>query len=404
MLALRAQALFDGAAVTRGPVLVLVEGGRIVAVDRSGAAAPPHAEVVEFADATLLPGLVDAHVHLAFEPTGHPLVDVLGVDDEVLLSRMRSNAARALAAGITTVRDLGDARYLTGRLRSTWTGGPEVLMSGPPITRTGGHCWFLGGAADGVDGVRAAVAQRLAAGVDVIKIMATGGLMTPGFGVHESQYGPVELRAACEAAHGFGLAVTAHAHGPRGIAESVAAGVDGVEHATFLTADGVELDMDTVDRLAAAGVFVGSTEAWLPGGPPLPPADALRLKQCRANVVRMQRAGVRVVCSSDAGVGSRKPHDVLPHGVILFAGLGFGTVEALAAATSVAAAACGVGSRKGRLAPGFDADILAVSGDPSTDVRALLDVRAVFRAGARVPRVADPSVDPPGRDTPPVTR
>jgi imidazolonepropionase-like amidohydrolase len=327
---------------------------------------------------------VDAHVHLAFDPTGHPLVDVLGVDDEVLLSRMRSNAARALAAGITTMRDLGDARYLTGRLRSAWTGGPELLMSGPPITRRGGHCWFLGGEADGVDGVRAAVAQRVAAGVDVIKIMATGGLMTPGFGVHESQYGPAELRAACEAAHDCGLAVTAHAHGPQGIAESVAAGVDGVEHATFLTANGVELDAGTVDRLAAAGVFVGATEAWLPGGPPLPPADVVRLEQCRANVVRMQRAGVRVVCSSDAGVGSRKPPDVLPHGVVLFASLGFSTVEALAAATSVAARACGVGSRKGRLAPGFDADILAVAGDPTTDVRALLDVRAVFRAGRRV--------------------
>jgi imidazolonepropionase-like amidohydrolase len=142
--------------------------------------------------------------------------------------------------------------------------------------------------------------------------------------------------------------------------------------------------VDTVDRLAAAGVFVGATEAWLPGGPSLPPADALRLEQCRANVVRMQRAGVRVVCSSDAGVGSRKPHDVLPHGVILFASLGFSTVEALAAVTSVAARACGVGSRKGRLAPGFDADILAVAGDPTTDVRALLKVRAVFRAGRRV--------------------
>jgi imidazolonepropionase-like amidohydrolase len=158
--------------------------------------------------------------------------------------------------------------------------------------------------------------------------------------------------------------------------------------------------VDTVDRLAAAGVFVGATEAWLPGGPPLPPADAVRLEQCRANVVRMQRAGVRVVCSSDAGVGSRKPPDVLPHGVVLFASLGFSTVEALAAVTSVAARACGVGSRKGRLAPGFDADILAAT----TDVRVLLDVRAVFRAGRRVSRMTDPSVDPPGRVAPPDTR
>ena len=110
-----------------------------------------------------------------------------------------------------------------------------------------------------------------------------------------------------------------------------------------------------------------------------------------------------MVCSSDAGVGSRKPHDVLPHGVVLFASLGFSTVEALAAATSVAARACGVGSRNGRLAPGFDADILAVAGDPTTDVRALFDVRAVCRAGRRVSRAADARVDPPGRDPPPDT-
>ena len=113
---------------------------------------------------------------------------------------------------------------------------------------------------------------------------------------------------------------------------------------------------------------------------------------------------VRGVCSSDAGVGSRKPHDVLPHGVVLFASLGFSTVEVLAAATSVAARACGVGSRNGRLAPGFDADILAGAGDPTTDVRALLDVRAVFRAGRRVSRVADPRVAPPDRDAPPNAR
>ena len=135
-------------------------------------------------------------MHLTFDPTGHPLVDVLGVEDEVLLSRMRSNATRALAAGITTMRDLGDARYLTGRLRRAWTGGPELLMSGPPITRTGGHCWFLGGEADGVDGVRAAVAQRVAAGVDVIKIMATGGLMTPAGFQNSSTGAALRLYAA----------------------------------------------------------------------------------------------------------------------------------------------------------------------------------------------------------------
>ncbi|HKR48960.1 MAG TPA: amidohydrolase family protein [Pseudonocardiaceae bacterium] len=199
-------------------------------------------------------------------------------------------------------------------------------------------------------------------------------MITQPVGVEADRAGTGLLVELAGSGHGSSLLVGSGAS-PRARA---------VQHATFLTPDGVELDVDTVDRLAAAGVFVGATEAWLPGGPPLPPADARRLEQCRANVVRMQRAGVRVVCSSDAGVGSRKPPDVLPHGVILFASLGFSTVEALAAATSVAARACGVGSRKGRLAPGFDADILAVAGDPTTDVRALLDVRAVFRAGRRV--------------------
>ena len=252
-------------------------------------------------------------------------------------------------------------------------------MSGPLITRRGGHCWFLGGQADGVDGVRAAVAQRVAAGVDVIKIMATGGLMTPGFGVHESQYGPAELRAACEAAHDCGLAVTAHAHGPRGIAESVAAGVDGVEHATFLTADGVELDVGHGGSTRGGGCVRRCHRGLAARGAA---AAARRCAPTRA--VPGQRR------PDAAGRGPRgvqfrrrgrvaKPPDVLPHGVILFASLGFSTVEALAAVTSVAARACGVGSRKGRLAPGFDADILAVAGDPTTDVRALLKVRAVFR-------------------------
>ena len=178
--------------------------------------------------------------------------------------------------------------------------------------------------------------------------------------------------------------ITAHAHGPAGIADAVAAGVDGVEHCTFVTAGGVELDERTVDRMAVAGTAVGATEAWLPDGPPLPAVAAGRLEQCWANFARMHRAGVWVVCCSDAGIGHRKPHDVLPHGVILFASLGFSTVDALVSATSLAADACGLGHRKGRLATGYDADLLAVGGDLAADMTSLLDPRAVFRAGRPV--------------------
>jgi imidazolonepropionase-like amidohydrolase len=184
--------------------------------------------------------LIDAHVHLAFQPDADdPVNDLVDVADEVLLERMHTNAARALGAGITTVRDLGDRRFLTGRLQERYHGSvgvPEVLWSGPPITPTKGHCWFLGGETDGPDAIRAAVAERAGHGVDVIKIMATGGLLTPGFGLHESQYGLAELQSAVQATHAHGLPITAHAHGPHGIADAVTAGVDGVEHCTFATA------------------------------------------------------------------------------------------------------------------------------------------------------------------------
>lgn len=389
--AIRGTRLFDGLALRAGRrPTVLVADGHIIDVELTGAAPPPAAHLVDLGDVTLLPGLVDAHLHLGFTPTADPVETMQRDDDATLLDRMHRHAQLALRAGITTVRDLGDRGYLGVALRERYragTGlGPEVLAAGPPITLPGGHCWFLGGEAAGTAGVVRAVAERAARHVDVVKIMATGGILTPGSGPHESQYTHAQLAAATTAAHRAGLPLTAHAHGPSGIADAVRAGADGIEHCTFLTATGVEPDWATVAAMAAAGTFVGATEAWLPGGPPLPPRVADTLERCRVNVGRMHREGVRVVCCSDAGVGDRKPHDVLPHGVVLFGGIGFGNAEALASATSVAAAACGLGDRVGRLRPGYVADLLAVGGNPVERLDALFDVRAVFRGGTRVPR------------------
>jgi imidazolonepropionase-like amidohydrolase len=141
-------------------------------------------------------------------------------DDERVLAVAAANARRALACGVTTVRDLGDRNFVTLSLRDTlaaepWL-APELLVAGPPLTATGGHCWFLGGQADGVNGLPRAIVAHAGRGVDVIKIMATGGMLTPGWGLHESQYSQTELRAAADAAHGAGLPITAHAHGVSG--------------------------------------------------------------------------------------------------------------------------------------------------------------------------------------------
>ncbi|MFG1660103.1 amidohydrolase family protein [Micromonospora chersina] len=387
MLAIRGGAAFDGVSpvLVQRP-LVLVDDGRIVDV-RAGGVPPPGAEVIDLGGATLLPGLVDAHVHLVFDASADPVGAIERLSDEELLDRMRTAARTCLAAGVTTVRDLGDRAYLAVRLRDELVAepaaGPQILAAGPPVTTSQGHCWFLGGAADGVDGVRAAVRARAARGVDVIKVMATGGEMTPGTRSHEVQYGPDELRAAVEEAHRHGLPVAVHAHGVAGIENAVAAGVDTIEHCSFMTVDGVDSRPDLIEAIARAGIVVSTTLGVVPGFAP-PPRISARLDGFLANVRQMRDAGVTVVCGSDAGIGPPKPHDVLPYGAAMLVECGYPPVAALRAVTSLAAQACRVGERKGRLVPGFDADLLAVDGDPLADIDAVRAVTAVFRAGRRV--------------------
>jgi imidazolonepropionase-like amidohydrolase len=351
---------------------------------------PPRTDVPaveDLGDVTVLPGLLDCHVHLAFDASADVLTPLLHDGDAALLQRMADNARTALAVGVTTVRDLGDRRFLSldlrERLRSDPSSGPELLVAGPPLTRTRGHCWFLGGEADTTDQLRAAVRERADRGCDVVKIMATGGALTPGFGPHESQYDAGQLAAVVAAAHEVGLPVAAHAHGPEGIRDSVAAGVDSVEHCTWFTADGVEVDWAVARRMADTGTVLGATLGQRPGAPPLP-AVAARLETYFATVVELVGLGVRIVCGTDAGVSPPKPHDVLPRGLITLVDRGVAFDDALATATTQAAAACGVGRRKGRIASGYDADLLVVRGDPRADPAALLDVERVYRAGIRV--------------------
>ncbi|GDY33860.1 amidohydrolase family protein [Gandjariella thermophila] len=386
-MGIRATRLYDGEKLHEGWPLVVIRGDRIAAVDLTGARPSADLRVVDLGDVTMLPGLIDVHTHLAWDPHRNPLEQMDADDDATVLTRMGAHAQQALRAGITTLRDLGDRRYLALTLRDMYNSGrelgPEVLAAGPPITPRRGHCWFLGGEADGTAGVAAAVAERIARGTDCVKVMVTGGVITPGWAPHESQYSYHELRTIVDLAHEAGKPVAAHAHGAAGIGDAITAGVDTLEHGFFLAGGGrVDPDWRTIETLAARGVPVSTTTARLPEEGGLPDIH-LRV---RRNFARMHALGVRLVCSSDAGVGSLKPHDCLPHGVIEFGELlGLPSAAALASVTSVAAQACGVGHRKGRVATGFDADLLAVAGNPVDDLRSLLTVRAVYRAGRRVP-------------------
>jgi imidazolonepropionase-like amidohydrolase len=388
-----AKRLFDGVAdsIVEDPVIE-VSDGEIVRVSQR-AASTDGSDVIDLGDVTLLPGLIDVHQHLAFDASDDPVSHLLECDDATLLLRMRVAALRALAGGITTIRDLGDRNYLSLALRNWFRSGaevgPEILASGPPLTVTRGHCWFLGGEADGADGIRRAVHDRVRHGVDVIKIMVTGGNMTPTVGAHESQYTIDELLAAVTSAHEAGLPIAAHAHGGPGIADAMTAGVDSIEHCTFFTADGVDADPEVIAELGRRRAVVSITGGTLPGTTPLYPAIAMRREHIMSNHAALHRAGATIVCGTDAGVGPNKPHDVLRYGVSSLPAIGMTNAEALRANTSVAAAACGVADRKGTISIGRDADLLAVAGDPLDNINDIEQVRAVFVKGNRI-RLAPP--------------
>jgi imidazolonepropionase-like amidohydrolase len=382
-----AKRLFDGLAdsIVEDP-LIEVSDGRIIGVSQRRTPIDG-SNLVDLGDVTLLPGLIDIHQHLAFDASDDPVARLLECDDATLLLRMRMAALQALAGGVTTIRDLGDRNYVSLTLRDWFRRGPEVgpeiLASGPPITVTGGHCWFLGGEADGPDALRQAVHDRVSRGVDVIKIMVTGGYMTANFGVHESQYTLEELTTAVTSAHEFGLRIAAHAYGGQGIVDAMEAGVDSIEHCTFATADGVEADPAVIAELGRRQAVVSVTTGEVPGTTPRNPALLKRRPAIVSNYTALQRAGARIVCGTDAGVGPNKPHDVLRYGVSNFPAIGMTNAEALRANTSVAAGACGISARKGAISIGKDADIIAVPGDPLDDISCVEHVCAVFVKGNR---------------------
>jgi len=371
--------LFDGDRLVDRPI-VLVDGGKVIA---TGEAPPAEVEVVDAGDVTLLPGLIDCHQHLCFDGNGPLEQQVSGIDDSALRARARVAAERALAGGVTTLRDLGDRGWVTLGLRHD-DHLPTILAAGPPITRENGHCWYLGGCCSDDASLRRAVRDRVERGCDVVKVMATGGALTPSYPMWEPQFSVHELRIVVDEAHRQGLPVASHCHGIDGIERSLDAGVDSIEHCTFFTANGRSEPNETLlARVAASGVVVSATLGRLPDMPTTA-VYADNEETVRAARRRLHELGATLVAGTDAGIGPAKPHDVLPRALVDFVASGMTPGEGLQALTSVAAKACGVNDHKGRLAAGFDADILAVQGDPTRHPDSLASVVGVWKAGHRV--------------------
>ncbi|MEU3983440.1 amidohydrolase family protein [Streptomyces sp. NPDC026672] len=340
-------------------------------------------EQVDLGALTLLPGLVDGHVHLALDGAPGAMDRMRAASDDELYALMLRNAAELLSAGVTTARDLGAPGGLGVRvrdaIRSGLAPGPELVVSGAPLTVPDGHCWFMGGARVGEEALRQAVREQARAGVDVIKVMATGGALTQGSASWQGQFTERELAAVVEEATLAGLPVAAHAHGTEGIAACLRTGVHTIEHCSFLDASGAIVpDHGVLLGLAASDVHVCPTisvrftERRDPPDPRRTPA-----------LPALYRQGVAIVAGTDAGTDGA-PHHAYVEGLIGMARLGLPHAEVLEAATSRAARALRVEALTGRIAAGLRADLVAVEGDPLADVTALRALRLVVARGREV--------------------
>lgn len=389
MQGFRAPSAFDGSRFLPGGVLVLVEDGRIVGVEAQEFPPPTDCTVTDLPGATLLPGLIDAHVHLCGDSGPRALDQLPDLDDDELDAIITASMTAQLAAGVTAVRDLGDARWAVADRHRGSPVGPTVVASGPPITSLDGHCAGMGGEAAGEAGLRRAVRERVEHGVDVVKIMTSGGLMTPTTDALAAQFTLHELRLVVDEAHRAGLPVAAHAHPLPAIELCVAAGVDSIEHCTCMTPGGVRMPPDLADAIAAAGIAVSPTLGRI--GVAVPPHIQAVLERNHMTwedrypqIAALHRAGVALVAGVDAGINPAKPHGIVRESVVELVIAGLSITDALAAGTAVAARACGIGEQTGRIAPGLEADLLAVGGDAAADITVLRAVRLVVSRGHAV--------------------
>ncbi len=412
VFAVRASRAFDGDTFLDGGATVLVEDGKIAGIESSTYDVPEGCPVTDHGDATVLPGLIESHAHLVTAGGPGALDRVDGYSDEEIDAVVTAALQAQLASGVTTVRDLGDRGFNVVDRRDAQRAGPDglpwIVASGPPITIPDGHCWYMRGAVEDRSEIEAALRERVERGVDVVKIMASGGITTEGTDVAAPQFSPGDLRLMVDLAHDAGLPVAAHAHAATAVDLAMAAGVETIEHASyFVRGDptlgpfvgafmGMRATDEQLSALAASGVFVcptlgGFTPEMFANAPPLvrqrmaeSGLTGEQIVSLRQEILsRMHAAGVRFVGGSDAGIAPLKAHGRYAEAIIELGAL-VGVVPTLVASTRTAAEVCGLATSKGRLKRGFDADLLVVPGDLENDLASLRLIRQVVLRGCPV--------------------
>jgi imidazolonepropionase-like amidohydrolase len=372
---------------------IVIEGDKIVSIGPA-TSTPAGAQVINLPNSTVLPGLIDAHTHLTFENTklGYEGLGV-SVPRETLTGA--KNARLTLMAGFTTVRNLGATGYSDVALRDAINDGdvpgPRMLVSGPALSITGGHCddnllpfeyhHTADGVADGIPAVQHRVREVIKYGADIIKVCATGGVMSKGDDPNTSQYTLEEMKALVVDAHRLGRKVAAHAHGAQGVTWASEAGVDSIEH-------GHLMNEESIATLKKNGTYLVPTlyltEWWAENGSKMHMPDFIVTKmksvsaQSEKNLQKAFQAGVKIALGTDAAV---YPHGLNAHELAVYVKLGLTPLQAIQAATINDADLLGWTDKIGTIESGKLADIIAVDGDPLKDVTTLQNVRFVMKGG-----------------------
>jgi len=388
----------------RSPAVVVVEENRIVSVDGSGV--PAEANQIDLGDVTLLPGLMDMEINLLLggPNTSSPVRRAIhGVQDDPVFRSLRAtvNARTTLLAGFTTVRNLGLMVKTGGYLLDVslarvidagWVVGPRIIAAGHAITPTGGHLdptmfrqfaphvlplSVEEGIANGVSQVRQAVRYQLKYGAGVIKISASGGVMSHSGEAGAQQYSDEELAAIVDEAHRAGIRVAAHAHGDGAIRACIRAGVDCIEHGSLASDDTIQMMVDHGTFLVPTSYLSEGLDISM-AAPELQAKAAEVFPQARAMLGRAIKAGVKIACGTDAPA---VPHGKNAKELWAMVERGMTPMQALQAATMTSAELINREHDLGRLAPGYLADIIAVPGNPAEDITMTEDIRFVMKDG-----------------------
>jgi imidazolonepropionase-like amidohydrolase len=394
--AVKAGRMIDVAAGrVRQDQVILVQDGKVTAVGPSGSVViPAGATLVDLSGKTVLPGLIDTHTHITSDPTTPPYHDY-GISNPRRALAGARFARETLLSGVTTIRDVGASGYTDIALRDAINDGdvigPRILASGPALGITGGHCdenmlapeyrETAEGVADGPVAVRAMVRRNVKYGADVIKYCGTGGVFSKGTRVGAQQYTAEEVAALVDEAHMHGRKVAVHAHGASGIKVALRAGVDTIEHASLIDDEGLELarqagaylsmDIFNTEYTQSEGPKRGELEEFLR-------KDREVAQVQRDNFRKAVQKGIKLTMGTDTGVHR---HADAPKQLAWMVRYGMTPMQSIQAATQVGAEALGIGRETGQIAPGYSADIIAVTADPLANVESLGAVEFVMKQG-----------------------